>query len=259
MGARNWRDVHEQHSMDPMKSIGLIGGMSWESSALYYQIINREVNRRSGKLHSARILINSLDFESIVERQKASAWSELALTMQHAARDLERSGADCILIGTNTMHRVANEVQAAISIPLLHIADVTAEAVLAMGCTRVLLLGTRYTMEQPFYVEHLGRKGIKCMVPSQQERDEVHRIIFDELCRGEFTVDSRHRLQALIKTQVALGAQGVILGCTELPLILSQADVPVALFDTTTLHAMAAVDFALDSATSRASTSIQAR
>lgn len=229
-----------------MRSIGLIGGMSWESTCLYYQIINREVSRRSGKLHSAKLLLNSLDFEEVVRAQEASAWQELASTLSGAARNLELSGADCILIGTNTMHRVADAVQAAVSVPLLHIADVTGAAILEAGCSRVLLLGTRYTMEQRFYVEHLGRLGIECMVPAQQQsRDEVHRIIFEELCKGVFKDDSRRSLRSLIQEQVANGAQGVILGCTELPLLLSREDAALPLFDTTELHALAAVEFAM--------------
>jgi aspartate racemase len=181
-----------------MRTIGLIGGMSWESTAVYYRIINREIARRLGGLHSARLLMSSLDFEEIVARQKAGAWSELGAVLADAARRLERAGADCLLIGTNTMHRVAAEVEAAISIPLLHIADVAVAALQEAGCRRVALLGTRYTMEQPFYVAHLGRHGIACVVPDEAGRAEVHRVIFDELCKGDFNAASRRRLAGIV-------------------------------------------------------------
>ncbi len=228
-----------------MKSIGLIGGMSWESTALYYQVINREVARRLGGLRSARIQLCSLDFEDVVRRQKSGAWDELARLLADAGRGLEHAGADCVLIGTNTMHRVAPEVQAALGVPLLHIADVTGHAINAAGCRRVALLGTRYTMEQRFYVERLARQGIECVVPEAGHRDEVHRVIFDELCQGIVRDASREALRDIVAHQVARGADGVILGCTELPMILDQAHVDVPLFDTTRLHALAAVDFAL--------------
>jgi len=228
-----------------MKTIGLIGGMSWESTALYYRIINREVARRLGGWHSAKLVLNSVDFDAVVVRQKAARWDELAEMLADAARSLERAGADCVLIGTNTMHRVAAEVQAAVRIPLLHIADVTAEAIQQSGGQRVALLGTAYTMEQAFYTERLALHGIEGMVPDAADRAEVHRVIFEELCKGDCKPDSRVRLQAIIEGLVQRGAQGVILGCTELPLTLSDGDVSVPLFDTTRLHALAAVDFAL--------------
>ena len=228
-----------------MRTIGLVGGMSWESTAVYYRVINREVGRRLGGLRSARLLIESLDFEEVVLRQRSGAWDELATLLAAAGRRLERAGADCLLIGTNTMHRVAAEVATAVSIPLLHIADVAAAALHAGGCRRVALLGTRYTMEQPFYVAHLARLGIDCVVPDEAGRAEVHRVIFDELCKGVFAAGSRRRLAAIAGTLVGQGADSVLLGCTELTLSLAQADVAVPLFDTTALHALAAVDFAL--------------
>ncbi len=228
-----------------MKSIGLIGGMSWESTALYYQIINREVARRFGGLRSARLHLCSLDFEEVVQGQKSNAWGDLARLLADAGRGLERAGADCVLIGTNTMHRVAPEVQAALGVPLLHIADVTARAITAAGVRSVALLGTRYTMEQRFYVERLARHGIACVVPEAADRDEVHRVIFEELCQGVVADASRVRLREIVARQAARGAEGVILGCTELPMILDQAHVDLPLFDTTRLHALAAVDFAL--------------
>jgi aspartate racemase len=229
-----------------MKTIGLIGGMSWESTTLYYQIINREISRRLGGLRSAKLQLSSFDFEQIVARQKTGAWDELAAMLVDAARGLESAGADCLLIGTNTMHRVADEVQAAVSIPLLHIVDAALAAIRDAGCRTVALLGTRYTMEQPFYVAHLARHGVACMIPDHAERAEVHRIIFDELCKGDFNADSSKRLNRIIRRQIAGGAQGVILGCTELSLTLSNVDVGAPLFDTTALHALAAVDFALE-------------
>ena len=233
-----------------MKTIGLIGGMSWESTTSYYQVINREVGRRLGGLRSAPLLLSSLDFEEVVARQKAGAWSELATLLSDAGRRLERAGAECLLIGTNTMHRVAADVQAAVTIPLLHIADVTSAAIRAADCRTVALLGTRYTMEQPFYVRHLARHGIECVVPDEAGRADVHAVIFDELCKGDFNVRSRRRLVRIIERLVERGAEGVVLGCTELSLTLTNGDVAVPLFDTTALHALAAVDFAIGPRTS---------
>jgi aspartate racemase len=229
-----------------MKTIGLIGGMSWESTALYYQTINREVGRRLGGLHSAPFHIISLDFEDIATRQRAQDWPGMSRILADAARRLEEGGADCVLIGTNTMHKVAPEVRSAISVPLLHIAEVTARAILARGLNKVGLLGTRFTMEQPFYVEHLAEHGIECVVPDEAGRREVHRIIFEELCRGLFKDCSRRALQEICGDLASRGAQGMVLGCTELPLILASHDIEHPVFDTTALHAMAAVDFALE-------------
>ena len=229
-----------------MKSIGLIGGMSWASTALYYRLLNREVMSRLGGLRSARVLLSSLDFAEVVSGQQAGAWDALAALLADSARTLERAGADVVLIGTNTMHKVADAVQAAVSVPLLHIGDVTASAIRAAGCRRVALLGTRYTMEQPFYVEHLARHGIASVVPDAEDRGEVHRAIFEELCRGEVRPDTSWRLRRIARRQLERGAEGVVLGCTELSLALPQADLAgVTLFDTTALHARAAVDFAL--------------
>ena len=232
-----------------MKTIGLIGGMSWASTALYYRLINQEVMNRLGGLRSARVLLASLDFAEVVAGQKAGEWDRLASLLGDSARRLERAGADIVLIATNTMHKVADAVQAQLSVPLLHIGDVTADAIRARDCRRVALLGTRYTMEQPFYVEHLARRGVVAIVPGAEDRDEVHRAIFDELCRGEVRPATCRRLRAIARRQVARGAEGVILGCTELSLALPQAELAdVAVFDTTELHARAAVEFALDDA-----------
>jgi aspartate racemase len=232
-------------TLPSMKTIGLIGGMSWESTALYYQAINRETARRLGGLHSAPLHLVSLDFDDIASRQRAGDWDGLGRTLADSARRLEQAGADCVLIGTNTMHLVAPQVQAAIGVPLLHIADSTADAITAQGLQKVGLLGTRFTMEQPFYAEHLAARGIGCLAPDEPARAEVHRIIFEELCRGRFEERSRRTLQEICAQLASRGAQGVVLGCTELPLILRAGDVPLPLFDTTTLHALAAVDFAL--------------
>lgn len=228
-----------------MRTIGLIGGMSWESTALYYEIINRETARRLGGLRSARMQLASLDFQDIADRQKAGDWDGMADILCGAARGLEAAGAQCLLIGTNTMHRLAPQVAAATQVPLLHIADVTADAITAQGLRTVGLLGTRFTMEQPFYVERMAGRGIECIVPTAVEREEIHRIIFEELCRGDFREASRRALLECIAALGARGAQGVILGCTELPLLVTQEDCPLPLFDTTSLHALAAVDFAL--------------
>lgn len=229
-----------------MKSIGLIGGMSWESTVMYYQVINREVGRRLGGLRSAPLAMLSVDFEEIASRQKQGDWEGMAAMLSDAARSLVRAGADCVLIGTNTMHKVAPEVQAAVDVPLLHIADVTADAIVKAGFKTVGLMGTRFTMEQGFYVERLNSKGVECVIPDEAQRAEIHRIIFDELCRGIFKDSSRTALKAIVADLAVRGAQGVVLGCTELPLILSAADVAIPLFDTTTLHALAAVEFALN-------------
>jgi aspartate racemase len=229
-----------------LKTIGLIGGMSWESTTLYYQIINREVARRRGGLSSAPMSLVSLDFQDIATRQKAGDWDGMADILCTAARGLEQSGAQCVLIGTNTMHKLADQVQAATHLPLLHIAEVTADAIERQGLTTVGLMGTRFTMEQSFYVDRLAERGIACVIPSEAERAEIHRIIFEELCRGQFRDESRTALLQCIASLESRGAQGVVLGCTELPLLVDAQDCTLPLFDTTELHALAAVDFALN-------------
>ena len=228
-----------------MKTIGLIGGMSWESTALYYQHINREVARRLGGLRSAPLNLISLDFEHVATMQRQGQWSGLSTLLQKAAQDLEHNGAEAVLICTNTMHRMADEVQACIQVPLLHIADITARAVRQAGLHKVGLLGTRFSMEQPFLVERLATQGLECLVPGEAGRAEVHRVIFEELCRGQVLQGSRQRLIAEVQALAARGAQGVILGCTELAMILQPGDGGLPGFDTTALHALAAVDFCL--------------
>ena len=230
-----------------MKTIGIIGGMSWESSAQYYAIINRAVRDRLGPKHSAQILLHSLDFGSIATLQAAGEWDELAEIMADSARALEAGGADCVLIATNTMHKLADEVEAACDLPLIHIVDSAADAVCAEGITRVALLGTAFTMEQPFYRERLeDHHGLDVIVPEAEDRAEIHRVIYEELISGQILDPSREAYREIIERLVAEGAQGVILGCTEIGLLVSQSDSEVPVFDTTELHALAAVEFALD-------------
>lgn len=228
-----------------MKTIGLIGGMSWESTTLYYQIINKEIARRLGGLSSARMNLVSLDFKEIATRQRADDWDGMADILCDAARRLSDAGAQCLLIGTNTMHQLAPQVAAATDVPLIHIADVTADAILAQGLNTVGLMGTRFTMERAFYVERLAQRGIRCVIPDEAQRQEIHRIIFDELCVGELRESSRRWFSACIADLQHRGAQGVVLGCTELPLIIHPQDSTIPVFDTTALHALAAVEFSL--------------
>ena len=229
-----------------MKLIGLIGGMSWESSIEYYRILNETVRERLGGLHSARCLLYSLDFEEIEQLQQQGRWDTAAAYLTEAAKVLERGGADCIVICTNTMHIVADEVQNSIRIPLLHIADATAERVLADGYKRVGLLGTRYTMEKEFYRDRLTDKfGLEVLVPSKDERKFVDGVIFNELVLGELLVSSRSEFSKIIAGLVERSAQVIVLGCTEIGLLVSQDDVAVPLYDTALIHAEAAVEFAL--------------
>jgi aspartate racemase len=229
-----------------MKTIGLIGGMSWESSAQYYRILNEEVARHLGGLHSARTLMYSVDFAEIESLQTQDRWDELAGRMIEAARRLEHGGADCVLICANTMHRMADAVQEQIAIPLLHIADATGARIAGCGLKTVGLLGTRYTIEHAFYRERLETHfGLRVLIPEADERQFVHDVIFGELVLGEVCSSSREAYKRVIEHLVARGAEGIILGCTEFMLLISQADSSVPIFDTTTIHAHAAVDFAL--------------
>lgn len=229
-----------------MKCIGLLGGMSWESTVSYYQALNRGVRARLGGLHSARVLLNSVDFAEIERLQHAGDWPATARLLSTAARDLQAGGADCLLIGTNTMHKVAPEIAAAIGIPLLHIADATAKRLVADGVTRVGLLGTRFTMEQDFYKGRLTESfGLEVLVPPEAEQERVHRIIYDELCLGRVLDASRAEYLAIIAGLAQAGAQAVILGCTEIALLVGDAKAAVPLYDTTAIHAEAAVEWAL--------------
>ena len=232
--------------MPQQRVIGLIGGMSWESSAEYYRIINEAVRDRLGGLRSARCLMWSFDFGEIEALQHAGRWDEAAALLIDAAQRLERGGADFALICTNTMHRMADQVQAAISIPLLHIADPTAERIKAQGFTRIGLLGTAFTMEQDFYKGRLQRRfGLHVLVPEAEDRAVVHRIIYDELVQGRVEAASRDAYRAVIARLAGRGAEAVILGCTEIMLLIGPGDSPVPIFDTTRIHAEAAVGCAL--------------
>ncbi len=229
-----------------MKTIGLLGGMSWESSIEYYRIINQSAKRRLGGLHSAQCLMYSVDFAEIEALQHAGDWDALTQAMIDAVRRLQHGGADFLVICTNTMHRMAGEIETATSMPLLHIADAAAAAITSQGLTRVGLLGTRFTMEGDFYRTRLEEQhNLQVLIPEEGSREIVHRIIYDELVKGEIKADSRRAYQQVIADLQAQGAQGVILGCTEIPLLIKQADVAIPIFDTTTIHAEAAVDWAL--------------
>jgi len=230
-----------------VKTIGLIGGMSWESSAQYYRIINQEVRQRLGTLHSARSLMLSVDFGEIEHLQHADNWDALAVHMVRAAQGLERGGADVVVLCTNTMHRMAPDIAAAVSIPMLHIADPTATAIVRAGHRKVGLLGTAFTMEQDFYRGRLEDEfGLEVITPGADDRALVHRVIYEELTAGVVRKASREAYRAVIARLVERGAQAIILGCTEIMLLVSAEDSAVPLFDTTTLHALAAVDFALE-------------
>lgn len=226
--------------------IGLIGGMSWESSAEYYKLINQEVRRRLGPLRSARLLMYSVDFGPIERAQHAGRWDELAGMLEDAARRLHRGGADCVALCTNTMHKVADRVAAAVPVPFLHIADPVGRASMQTGVKVLGLLGTRFTMEQPFMRDRLEQEfGLQVLVPDEQGRADVHRIIYEELCAGVIRDTSRQAYQRVIESLAQRGAQAVVLGCTEITLLIQQKDSVLPVLDTTQLHAQAAVDFAL--------------
>ncbi|WP_438445103.1 aspartate/glutamate racemase family protein [Gorillibacterium sp. sgz5001074] len=229
-----------------MKTIGLIGGMSWESSLLYYQIINQTVNKKLGGLHSAISLLYSVDFEEIKALQYQGKWAEATTIMMDAAQKLESGGADFIIICTNTMHKMAKEVEESVSIPLLHIADATATKMVRDGMKKVALLGTNFTMEQDFYKGRLTEKfGLDVMVPNEEDRRVIHDIIYQELCLGIIRDESRQAYLRIIDKLSRQGAEAVILGCTEITILISQENCSIPLYDTTRLHAEAAVDYAL--------------
>ncbi|MFS8111841.1 aspartate/glutamate racemase family protein [Rhizobium jaguaris] len=228
-----------------MRTIGLIGGMSFESSAVYYRLINEMVRDRLGGLASAEVLMYSVNFEEIVALQKAGRWDDAAARLGDAAHRLQTAGAECVLICTNTMHLIAPEVAARVSIPLIHIIDETAAALKAAGRVKPLLLATRYTMEHGFYTDRMARNGVSVMVPGADDRTVTHDIIFNELCAGVVKDESRRKLMAIIERAKAEGADSVILGCTEICLILDPNALILPGFDTTTIHAQSAVDFAL--------------
>ncbi len=229
-----------------MKTIGLIGGMSWESSIEYYRIINETVRDKLGGLHSAKSVMVSVDFAEIETLQHAGAWDELTARMIDAARQVQAGGGDFVVICTNTMHKMADDVAAAIDIPLLHIADATAARIKARGLGAIGLLGTRFTMEEDFYKGRLGNNhGLNVLIPGENERADVHRIIYDELVVGDIRPESKARYIEIMQHLAARGAQGVILGCTEIGLLVGQEDIDIPVFDTTLIHAQVAVDYAL--------------
>ena len=229
-----------------MRTLGLLGGMSWESTVPYYRIINETVRERRGGLHSAQIVLYSVDFQAIERLQQTEAWEEAGHVLAHAARTLEAAGAEGLVLCTNTMHRVAPAIESAMGIPLLHIADPTAEEIHRAGLTTVGLLGTQFTMEQDFYRSRLAeRHGLTVRIPDPTDREHVHRIIYEELCLGQVRAESRARYRQIMRRLVDAGAEGIILGCTEIALLVGPADAPVPLFDTTAFHARHAAEWAL--------------
>ena len=229
-----------------MKTIGLLGGMSWESTALYYQKINKMVHHKLGKLHSAKVIINSVDFEEIAALQAKGLWQEAGTYLAEQAQNLEKAGADCILVCTNTMHKVAAQIEDSITVPFLHIADATAKEILSQNIGKVALLGTAFTMEQDFYKARLQDHRIDVVIPNEEDRKTVHRIIYEELCLGVINPDSQQKYIAIVERLIAEGAQGIILGCTEICMLIGELKFSVPLFDTTTIHAKEAVSFSLN-------------
>ena len=229
-----------------MKTIGLIGGMSWKSTVEYYRIINELINERLGAHHSAKMILYSLDFEEVAALQYNGEWDKAAEIIADAAKKVERAGADLILICTNTMHKIADQVQSRLQIPLIHIIDATAEAIKRMKVNKVGLLGTKFTMEEGFYKDRLkGRHGIEIVIPDPEDRERINEIIYNELCLGIIRESSRNLLKTVINKLTKKGVEGVILGCTELPLIIEKKDSPVPIIDTTRIHAEKAVEMAL--------------
>ncbi|WNJ92454.1 aspartate/glutamate racemase family protein [Bosea sp. 685] len=235
-----------------MTTIGLIGGMSWESTAVYYRLLNEGVRARLGGLHSADIMLHSLDFGPIAEMQARGDWEAAGDVLADSARRLEQAGAGCIILCTNTMHKLADRITGATRVPFLHLADVTAKAIKRSPSRRPLLLATRFTMEQDFYRDRLRAFGVDAMVPDAAQRGDVHRIIYDELCRGVIEPASKARYLDIVAEAVGQGADGVILGCTEITLLVSQADFAIPVFDTTALHVEAALDALAETASAAA-------
>ncbi|MFD0774146.1 aspartate/glutamate racemase family protein [Streptomonospora algeriensis] len=229
-----------------MKAIGMIGGMSWESTDYYYQQLNRRVRDRLGGLHSAHCIVYSVDFEMIEKMQSEGDWAGAGAYLAECAKKLEAAGAECVILCTNTMHRVFSEIQAALEVPMLHIADSTADALEESGIHNVALLGTRYTMEQEFYRERLEKRGLTVVIPDGSDRDTVHRTIYEELCLGKATDASRQEFERIVAgLAAAQGAEAVILGCTEIGLLIGQQNSPVPVFDTTLLHVESALNWAV--------------
>lgn len=229
-----------------MKTIGLIGGMSWESSIEYYRIINETTKEKLGGLHSAKSLMVTVDFAEIEKLQHEGRWSEAAQVLIKCAQDLEHGGADFIVLCTNTMHKIADQIQAEINVPFLHIADATAEKIKTANLQKIGLLGTRFTMEESFYKDRLIDKyGLEVLIPTKDERDFIHHVIYDELCLGKVEDNSREEYKKIVQSLINQGAQGIILGCTEIELLIKQKDASVLLFPTSYIHAVAAVEYAL--------------
>lgn len=232
-------------TVQKQRTLGIIGGMSWESTQSYYRLINEGIKAKLGNLHSADLLIHSVDFAPIGELQAQGKWEELGDVMVNSGERLQAAGAQGLLIATNTMHKVAEQVQAATNLPLIHIADATADAIKQQGLTKIALLGTQFTMTEDFYKQRLIDAGLQVLIPDTDARAEVHRIIYDELCQGQLLASSRQYYTQVINELAAQGAEGVILGCTEIGLLISQADSLIPVFDTTAIHAAAAVQFLL--------------
>ncbi|ASK27870.1 aspartate/glutamate racemase family protein [Neisseria chenwenguii] len=229
-----------------MKTIGIIGGMSPESTVLYYQTINRETNRRLGGNRSADIVMHSVDFETIAAMQRKGAWDEAGKALAQSAQKLESIGAEALVLATNTMHKVAPFIEAAVRVPLIHIVDATADAVKKRGFGKVGLLGTKFTMSDGFYTARMAEAGVETPVPSENVQNEIHRIIFEELCLNKISAASKTYYYQTIEDLKKQGAEGVILGCTEIGLLVDAADCPLPVFDSAEIHALAAVDFALN-------------
>lgn len=229
-----------------MKTIGLIGGMSWESTIPYYRQINEFIKVRLGGLHSAKLVMYSVDFHDIERLQREGNWAAAGALLAEAGQALERAGADFLVLCTNTMHKVAGDIETAVSIPLLHIADPTAEAITRAGKRMVGLLGTRFTMEQAFYRERLEQHGLSVLIPSEDDREIIHRIIYEELCLGHIRGSSREEYRRIMANLADQGAEAIVLGCTEISLLVDSGDARVPLFDTMTLHARRAAEQALD-------------
>jgi len=239
-------EKHLSKNSCKQRTLGIIGGMSWESTESYYRLINEGIKARLGNLHSADLLIYSVDFAPIEILQAKGAWDEMGKVLANSGKRLQTAGAQGLLIATNTMHKVVDDVQAATNLPIIHIADVTAAAIKQQGLTKVALLGTQFTMTEDFYKQRLIDAGLQVLIPETGARAEVHRIIYEELCQGQLLDSSRQYYQQVTENLADKGAKGVILGCTEIGLLIQQADSPISVFDTTAIHA-AAVDFLLSS------------
>ena len=238
MAAQEQRDSEQ-------KTLGIIGGMSWESTESYYRLINEGVKNKLGGLHSADLFIHSVEFALINELQEQGRWDELGIMMASSAQRLQAAGVDGLMIASNTMHKLIDDVQAVTDLPMIHIADATTDAIKNQNLTKIVLLGTQFTMTQDFYKQRLIDAGLQILIPAEDARAEIHRIIKKELCVGQFIDSSREYYRQVIKDLAAQGAEGVILGCTEIGLLISQDDSPIPVFDTTAIHAAAAVDFLL--------------